>query len=207
MKKFKIRCSAIGQIMTNPRAKKDKLSGSTKTYCQKWLKEQIYGAREFNGNKYTEKGIQMEDEAIEYLSSISSMFMLKNEESFENEWMTGTPDIILDDTIIDIKNSWDMWTFPLFEDQIPTKDYFYQLQAYMHLTGRKKARLVYCLMDTPEELLNQWTDVPYSYEHLDSKYRIKSYEIEYDEEIIKKIQERVEDCREYIKELMDGIHK
>jgi len=107
MKQFKIRASAVGQIMSDPRAKKDKLSATTMTYCQEWLKEQIYGVKKFNSNKYTEKGIQMEDKAIEYLSKLNSDFYLKNEESFENDFLTGTPDIILNDTIIDIKCSWE----------------------------------------------------------------------------------------------------
>jgi hypothetical protein len=43
LKEFKIRCSAIGQIMTNPRSNTEVLSETTKTYCQNWVKEQIYG--------------------------------------------------------------------------------------------------------------------------------------------------------------------
>jgi len=204
---FKIRASAIGEIMSNPRAKKDKLSATTKAYCQKWLKEQIYGRQEFNGNKYTEKGLQMEDEAIDYLSAIEGQFYLKNESKFQDKFITGTPDIIAGDTIIDIKCSWDEWTFPLFEDEIPTEGYYYQLQAYMYLTKRKKAKLVYCLMDTPEDLVNMWTDVPCSYEGLDSKYRIKTFDVEYDEAVIKQIIERVKECREYINELNEKLDK
>jgi hypothetical protein len=207
MELFKIRASACGQIMTEARSKKEKLSKTTKTYLQTWLKEKIYNSKNFSGSKHTEKGLEMESEAIDYLSIVDECFYLKNEKSYENDFLTGTPDIVTDEFIIDIKCPWNEYTFPLFEDQIPTKDYFYQLQAYMHLTGRKKAKLAYCLMDTPEELLNQWTDVPYSYEGLDTKYRIKTYEIEYDEEVIKQIQQRVEDCREYIQELLDGLHK
>ena len=31
------------------------------------------------------------------------------------------------------------FSFPLFETELPEKDYFYQAQVYMHLTGKKKA--------------------------------------------------------------------
>jgi len=62
-------------------------------------------------------------------------------------------------------------------------------------------------MDTPDELLNMWTDVPYSYEGLDSKYRIKTFDIEYDEEVILKIENRVLECREYINELNEKLDK
>ena len=60
MKQFKIRCSAIVQIMTNPRAKKDVeaglLSATTKTYYQDWYKEQLYKRRKTFSNKYVQKG-------------------------------------------------------------------------------------------------------------------------------------------------------
>ena len=55
MKDFKIRCSGIAQIMSSPRNKKDKeaglLSQTSKTYCEEWLKEQIYGVKKSIDNK------------------------------------------------------------------------------------------------------------------------------------------------------------
>jgi hypothetical protein len=62
-------------------------------------------------------------------------------------------------------------------------------------------------MDTPEDLVNMWTDVPCSYEGLDSKYRIKTFDVEYDEAVIKQIIERVKECREYINELNEKLDK
>jgi hypothetical protein len=98
---------------------------------------------------------------------------------------------------VDIKNSWDCWTFPLFENEIPTKDYFYQLQIYMHLTGRKKAKLVYILLDTPATFGNP----EITYTDIDIKYRSKVYEIEYQPEVIEELKKRVENAREYINTL------
>jgi hypothetical protein len=208
MKEFKIRCSAIGQIMTNSRSKTEPLSKTTQTYMQDWMKEQIYGGKKFTGNKYTEKGLQVEDEAISYFEcEMGFDFLIKNTQSFENNFLTGTPDLIVGDKIIDIKSSWDHWTFPLFEDKLPTKDYYWQLQGYMALTGAKTATVAYVLMDTPDELLNQWTDVPYEYEDLDSKYRIKTFDFDRNDEDIEKIYERVEECREYIKTLNSKVNE
>ena len=118
---------------------------------------------------------------------------------FEDEYFCGTPDVILEDTIVDIKSSWDCFSFPLFEDKINSKDYFYQLQVYMHLTGKRKAQLCYVLMNTPEDLT---FDEPVDYTQIDSKYRIKTFDIDYDPEIIEKLQDKVILSRQYIKELI-----
>lgn len=123
-------------------------------------------------------------------------FVLKNEKYFEDDYFCGTPDLILEDEILDIKNSWDCFTFPLFENEIPTKDYFYQLQVYMHLTGKRKARLVYVLLNTPEDLT--W-ETQNDYSSLDKKYRIKTFSIEYDESVIEDLKQRVINIREFIK--------
>ena len=48
----------------------------------------------------------------------------------------------------------------------------------MHLTGKTKAQLVYVLMNTPEELTFEES---YDYTEINSKYRIKIFDIDYDE--------------------------
>ena len=197
MKEFKIRASAAGKVMTNPRNKADLISKTTQTYVEDWLKEQIYGYHKEISSKYLDKGNALESHAIDQVIDWLDLSMVvKNEDTFEDDFFTGTPDILLADEVIDIKNSWDCYTFPLFEDEIPTKDYFYQLQVYMHLTGKKNARLVYCLFDTPEDI------APYlperSYEQLDKKYRVKTFEVKYDKEVIADLQQRVRNIREFI---------
>jgi len=194
---FKIRASAAGQIMTNPQKKTDLISKTTVTYIHNWIKESIYGVRKEVKSKYLNKGITLEDEAIDTaITWLDLPFVLKNEQYFEDDYFCGTPDLILEDEILDIKNSWDCFTFPLFENEIPTKDYFYQLQVYMHLTGKRKARLVYVLLNTPEDLT--W-ETQNDYSSLDKKYRIKTFSIEYDESVIEDLKQRVINIREFIK--------
>jgi len=77
----------------------------------------------------------------------------------------------------------------------------------MALTTLKKAKLVYTLMETPTDLLNQWTDVPYEYDNLEAKYRIKVFEVERNDDDIQKIYDRVEECREYIKTLNTKVNE
>jgi len=133
------------------------LPEGVKAYCQKWIKEQLYDRRKNFTNRYLEKGIQCEDGAIEFASNTYNWNASKNDEWFENEFMQGTPDIILenDSHVIDIKNSYDCFSFPLFDTKIPTKGYDDQLQAYLSLTGHEKATLCYVLMDAPLDIMKE----------------------------------------------------
>ena len=221
-KQFKIRSSAIGQIMTNPRSNSEAISKTTKTYCETWLKEQIYDRTKEFESKYTEKGLLVENEGIELLSNYKNLGMvLKNLEWYHNDYMTGSPDIVLPDMVIDIKSSWDCFTFPLF-DPNPAKDYWWQVQGYMELTDTDKAWIAYVLLDTPDEIIQReinsimWKlgmdeideeleeQVYYRmrYNNVPVEKRIKIYEVDRDREAIKAVKERVELCREYISTLL-----
>ncbi len=212
MIQFKIRCSAIGQIMTNARSKTATLSKTTITYLEDWQKEQIYKRKKEFSSKYTEKGNIVEQSSLDFIASeLGYGSLVKNEKFFENDFLTGTPDAILDDHIIDVKNSWDCFTFPLFFDSVPNKSYYWQAQGYMALTGLDCYKLIYTLMDTPDELIEREyynSDLEYEsfakqykYSSIDSKYRIKVFDIYRDNEDINKIYERVKDARVYINKL------
>lgn len=195
---FKIRASASGQIMTNPQKKDALISKTTETYVKEWLTERIYGVRKEIKSKYLTKGLQLEDAAIDKaIEWLDLPFTIKNEKFFEDDYFCGTPDLIIDGTVYDIKCSWSAFTFPLFENEIPTKDYFYQLQVYMELTGCKKAVLTYVLLNTPEEL--QYEE-KHNYDVMEKKYKIKTFEIQYSEDVIADLKQRVTNIRNFIKE-------
>ena len=199
---FKCRASGAGALMTNPRNKNEALSETTKTFVHEWIKENIYGVKKQISSKEINKGIEFEDMAIDKaIEWLDLPFAIKNEKRFEDDFFTGEPDLILQDSVHDIKNSWDAFTFPLFDTEIPTKGYEYQVQIYMHLTGLKRASVDYVLLNTPE---TPWS-MEIDYTHLDKKFRIKTFEFEYDSEIIAKLQERVLLIREYINTLITNL--
>jgi GH43 family beta-xylosidase len=168
-----------------------------------WLKEQIYGVRKEVYSKAMERGTKMENISIDNaILWMNIPFIQKNEQTFEDEYFTGTPDLLLEKTVIDIKTSWDCFTFPLFDTEISHKDYYYQLQTYMHLTGLKNAILCYILIDTPET----YNNTAITYKKIESKYRYKPFEFNYDESVIKELQNRVIKAREYIEYLKKIIH-
>lgn len=204
LKQFKIRCSAISKIMTNPRSKSETLSETCKSYLEEWMKEQLYGFERQIQSKYLSKGLEVEALALDYYAEVKGLgFVLQNVDKFENDFMTGTPDLIINDLVIDMKASWDCFTFPLFDTDID-KAYWMQLQGYMALTGKRSARLVYTLQNTPEELTY---DEVADYSELPSILRVKEFEIEYDPQFIESVNERVLLCREYVSELLTKLNQ
>lgn len=226
MNAFKIRCSAIGKIMTNPRTKGESLSQTTKTYIEEQVIHDKYGIRKQFSSRYTDKGNEVEDDSIQLASQVLDLgFLWKNDEHFSNEWMTGTPDVNTDTVLLDVKSSWDATTFPFFATDIPTKDYYYQLQGYMELTGKTKAVLCYCLVNTPstmvedevrrahwnanllEESLDLRDEVQrrHNFDHIPDNRRVKYFEVEKDEQVIEEIKARVELCRDYYNTLINFL--
>jgi hypothetical protein len=58
----------------------------------------------------------------------------------------------LKDCVEDLKTSWNIKTY--FNAEL-TKDYYWQLIGYMALTGKTQARLIYCLTNTPVEIIEK----------------------------------------------------
>lgn len=151
IKQFKIRASSAGKIMG---AKG--LGETGKSFCKQWLKENIYKRRTESKSKYIDKGNRLEEDGFTLTASELNLGMVyKNEEFFEDIFFCGTPDLIHDGVVYDNKCSWSLDTFPMFELEIPSKDYYYQLQVYMHLTGCDRAALCYTLIDADYDLVEQ----------------------------------------------------
>lgn len=154
----KIRCSALGNLMTEPKAAADKASGALSATAKTSLLEvyvkEVYGREKDIQTKPMKKGILAEDDSITTLSMYDGVLYQKNEKRYENEFITGTPDIV-DGKVIDIKSSYDLWTFLANIDSKIDKGYWWQLQGYMWLTGLDKAELVYVLSNMPEEMILQ----------------------------------------------------
>lgn len=211
---FKIRASACGQIMGVKG-----LGKTGETYVKEWLKSEIYGKKKTVISKYMTKGTIEEDSNIDFACKMLGFNAIKNEQYFENDFICGTPDIILENEIIDIKSSWDCFTFPIFDNEINI-DYYYQLQCYMHLTGKKNSRLVYILGETPENIIvseakklvynfgydydeaYEMTVERFNYSNVSDRLRIKTFDVNYDSLVIAKIENRVIECRLLIDKIM-----
>ena len=215
---MKIRCSALGRLMTAPRNKSEVLSQTAKSYIQELVLEHKFGIKKEFSSRYTDKGLQCEDEAITLVNDVLGLgFIFKNEEHFQNDWITGTPDVNTNDILLDVKCSYEASTFPFFETEIPTPAYFYQLQGYLWLTGKTEALLCYCLVNTPIEIvedevrrehwkhkvidedleIRDFVQKKHNFDQIPDNRKVKVFKVERDETIIWAIQEKVEEARIY----------
>jgi hypothetical protein len=218
---MKVELSNLIEKRDNP-----ELPKGAKSYCKKWLKKSLFGYSENWKSIVIDKGLAVEEDGINLVSEIYETKLYKNEDWFENEFCKGTPDIIDSETVRDIKCSWDIFTFPMFDDELPKKEYWWQLQGYMWLLGIKKASLDYVLIDTPMPLVlmdlkklyfqsggvaEDWTPEKYElmypnyrFDSIPKKMRVKSFVFEYQSWVEEHISFRVELCRKYIKELINN---
>jgi hypothetical protein len=227
--KILFRCSSLGKIMTNPRSKSETLSETCKTYLIDVFIKEKYGREKVLDNKYINKGLQAEEDAITLFSRAKKSFFKKNDTRLTNEFLSGEPDLFVGETvtsateIIDIKTSWDIFTFWKSKLDDLNKDYFYQLQGYMCLTGAKSSTLAYCLIDTPQILVDDEKkklfykmglidenkdfieacakiDTNMVYSDIPIAERIHTIEIQRDEEVIEQMKSRIVECRKYLNE-------
>ena len=220
---MKIRCSSLGKIMTAPRSKNEVLSQTAKAYIEELAKEHLFGIKKVFKSRYTDKGNEVEEQAIELTEEVLGFeFLTKNEKYFENDYIKGTPDVITTSLIIDVKSSWSGETFPFFESELPNKDYYYQVMGYMWLTGKKNALISYCLINTPEEIVNDeirrtaWgkyeiepseetireVQSVHNFNHIPKDRRVKAFHVEFNEGVINEMKTRIEECRKYFNTLI-----
>lgn len=148
------RPSSLGDIMTGV-AKNWSVEDSL-TCKRKLIKihREIKYHRYYNySNKYTEKGIKMEQDAITLYSRVKKIKFKKNTERIVNDYFTGEPDIRTKGETIDVKCSWSLDTFPHALTDKPDKAYEYQGHGYMSLDNADKHTIVYCLVNSPLNLL------------------------------------------------------
>lgn len=155
-----IRCSQLGAIMTEPRNKSEELSETCKSaLLDMWIEEK-YGRKKDLTNKYVQKGLMVEEDSITLYSRATKLLFKKNVDRLKNDYIIGTPDCFVGENInntsliIDFKSSWDLFTFQKAKHDKINKSYYWQLMGYMALTGAKQAKLVYCLVDTPDQIIN-----------------------------------------------------
>lgn len=187
---FKIRCSKIGEIMSNAKVKGE-LSAACKTHLHTWYaneNEEIY-------SKYIEKGNAVEDDLIDFMAEQLGFGMAeKNKISVSDEYIQGTCDVALLDTIVDVKSAWNRKTLHQQVVDGLDKDYEWQLLGYCHLYKKSNGILFFGLMNTPET--NRSDEV--IYDDMPANERWHAYNVPFDAERINLVIERVKQCRVYL---------
>lgn len=197
------------------------LSKTAISAVEDWMKETLGYPRQGLSNKYTQKGLLMESEAIEFAAKYYGWGKVeKNTERRANEYISGECDVVLPDRIDDIKCSWSDDTFPLMYTDIPIDGYGHQGMGYTALWSKPLFQLTYCLMDAPDMIVDReankvrfdlgldevdvelWEEVKskHTYSNLHDDLRIKSFFVEHDKSIIESVYERVEYCRKWVEQ-------
>jgi len=206
------------------------LAEGTKTHLIDVYVQNKYGRKQDITSKYMEKGLMVEEDSITLFSRVNKTFYRKNEEKILGLYIAGTPDLFTGDSItsaesiVDIKSSWDIFTYFRTRAKDMNKMYYWQLMGYMALTGAKTATLAYCLVNTPDTIINDekrklsWKmgliddanpdfqkacediDRLSIYDDIPLNERVYTIQVERDEAAINAIYERVIACREWMNE-------
>lgn len=177
---YLFRASAFGYLATEPQKKADKdagnLSETAKTHIVDICIAERTGRQTDISNKYIEKGLMVEEDGITLSSRVNKRYYKKNEISFKNQFVKGTPDFFdaedltklnfiekggvwvydggkMPFMVRDVKCSWDIFTFYRVLSKKVNPMYYWQGQVYMYLTGAQSFKLTYCLVNTPDVFL------------------------------------------------------
>lgn len=233
---YLFRCSKLSDLMTEPKEKKNLLSATCQNYCIEAFINHTYGRWKDFENKYTQKGLMVEEEALTMYTLHKNKVFHKNDQRLSNEFIIGEPDsfagetILKAETIIDTKAKWDLFTFYETKRNGVTKNYYWQMQGYMALTGAKKAIIANCLVNTPDVIIQglkqslarkmglynndvsqdfldaaEKIDKNAIFDDIPMKDRIHEIVIDRSNEDIERIYERVKECRKWIKENLEVV--
>jgi hypothetical protein len=199
-----------------------KLTAGAKTYIESvWYGEKFDFQKTFS-NKFVQKGNEVESRSIRELRKLG-IFATKNEQHFENEYIKGMPDVLLNKPkcTIDTKNVYYPDGLGFFEDE-PINDYIWQIHGYNFLTDREDGFIIKMLLNPPADILekevwNYWKsghnegkpteefareiEEYFNFEKLPIEDRVKIYQIKTTQNEIDIIKKWTDLGREYMAEL------
>ena len=152
-----VRCSEIGDIMTNDRSGKDIGKTAYSKVEEIALRNVGYNDLPLLTEPIT-KGIELEEEGISKVQQLyPNEVLVKNKdrktiEIVDGVFLTGECDILTIHTVDDIKIPFDFYNWHNAE---LTKGYEWQLLGYMLLFDRREANIQYVWLHTPQYLIEE----------------------------------------------------
>lgn len=202
---FRIRCSSLSKIMTEPKSKDEVLSVGAKTHVEDLAKQFVYSFEKDVSSKEMEKGLIVEQDCIDLLNEVLFTNFVKNTERRTNDWLTGECDIFTGRKIHDIKAPWSLATFPATVFAGRDKDYEWQLRGYMMLWDVDESEIDYCLVNTPDELIRYEPDALHYVDHIDPMLRVTRVPYSRDKVLEGKIKQKVDAARGYFEQIIQTI--
>jgi hypothetical protein len=149
-----VRPSEMGNLMSKGRSGNDFGETAMKVIHEAVLLHKYGIETEFKSTAAMEKGTFNEKPNIDIAARVLGWLDVNSSDEkirIANEWFIGEPDINTS-ILADIKSSWSASTFPFFNNP-KSKQYECQLNAYMDLTGKDQAELVYVLSNHPQHII------------------------------------------------------
>lgn len=189
------------------------LSEGAKEHVHKMVKRHLFEYPQPElGTKEVKKGLMQEGAAIDLLSAVTGELYVKNTERFENEYLSGEPDLLADDHGNDTKCPWSWEQFPLTE-AIARKyaiaaGYDWQNRGYMLLKQLPRWGTSYCMVDTPSELIPPWeSSEAHDLHGIPLSHRVTQVWFQRDLEIEKRIEKKCRAAQAYAHELIACFHE
>jgi hypothetical protein len=190
------------------------ISQSTKSVLHTIWNEEVVKTKPVLKSKAVRRGKNQEPESIDLVNKVFGIKMSKNEKRFENDFFTGEPDLITDKSIIDIKTCESWETFWSKTEKKANDDYFWQVWAYMLLTGKEQGFIAYTLPSYDDNYIQQYAQ-PYAvdieeenqiylnlnFDRIPKDKRVKIFKIENREIDTQKIYNYLIKCRDYLNNL------
>jgi hypothetical protein len=175
------------------------LSAGAKTFLGKLAKEFLYGYHKTVETKFMDKGLQLEQDAIEFINRMRFKSYAKNTERRESEFLTGECDIYVPGVkTIDTKVSWDLDTFPAISDDAHDSLYEWQGRAYMKLWDVPEHEVVFVMLDTPAALIRWEQPELHQVSHIDPALRITSKTYQRDAALEAKLDLKCKSAHDYL---------
>lgn len=206
MRDMLFRCSSVGRLMSEPKLKSEVLSVSAKTYIRELAAQSLFGVDFEVSSRQMEKGIDCEGDSIALFNAVFGRNLVKNTERRTDEYLTGESDLPDVDEVVDIKTAWSIATFPLSEEDIASTQrtiYDWQLRSYMRLWDKPRARLAYCLVNTPERLIGYEPQSLHFVDYIPQHMRVTTWVLERDAAKEAAMIEKVKHARDYYAEVIE----
>lgn len=166
----------------------------------------------------------VEEDSLTLYSRVKRTPYFKNTERKSNKWITGECDVRDCRIIIDTKSSWDIFSFFRAKNAPLDAMYWWQVQGYMGLYDCDSAIVAYCLVDTPQTLIDEelkklwyklgcpdkfsddWMAAEQEmirlckYDDIPLEDRVHEFFVERDDSKMQACYKRVEDCRKWMNE-------
>lgn len=194
------------------------LEPATITVLNRIWAEEVLSIRDVLLSKAVKRGVKQEDESIDLVNYIFKSALQKNTQRFENDYLSGEPDLVTKSSIVDIKTCESWHTFYYKSIQTATDDYKWQLWAYCQLANKSQAFIAYTLPSYDDETVayqqSKTMDIEeenqiylnMNFERIPKIKRIKIAKVDVSGIDKVKVEKYLDKCREYLQSRTEAFN-